>query len=208
MHIKGLEIPLHDPRGKYAVGLSFALSPTGADHIEAPHDTAFVTDNVMLDAMKPVGVIEPMSATEMGPEKVSQFAHTQKIFSFNNSAGICNFSAVPYSAYTLPLIAEAVEAVTGWNTSLYEIMEVGERAITMARMFNVREGFSSKDDYLPDRLFEPLEEGSVQEKRIKREEFAEGIRLYYEAMGWDSKSGVPTDGRLAYLGLEWLINHE
>ena len=208
MHIKGLEIPLHDPRGKYAVGLSFALSPTGADHIEAPHDTAFVTDNVMLDAMKPVGVIEPMSATEMGPEKVSQFAHTQKIFSFNNSVGICNFSAVPYSAYTLPLIAEAVEAVTGWNTSLYEIMEVGERAITMARMFNVREGFSSKDDYLPDRLFEPLEEGSVQEKRIKREEFAEGIRLYYEAMGWDSKSGVPTDGRLAYLGLEWLINHE
>jgi aldehyde:ferredoxin oxidoreductase len=208
MHIKGLEAPLHDPRGKYGVGLSFALSPTGADHIEAPHDTSFVTDNIMLNAMKPLGVLEPMSATEMGPEKVFQFAHTQKVFSFNNSLGICNFSAVPYSAYTLPVIAEAVEAVTGWNTSLHEIMEVGERAITMARMFNVREGFSSKDDYLPDRLFEPLEEGTVQEKRIDREEFAEGLRLYYEAMGWDSKTGFPTDGRLAYLGLGWLINHK
>lgn len=208
MHIKGLEIPLHDPRGKIGVGLSFAVSPTGADHIEAPHDTSFIADNVMMDSIKPLGVLEPMSATEMGPEKVSQFAHTQKIFSFNNSLGICNFSAIPYSTYTLPLIAELLEAVTGWNSSVYEIIELGERAITMARMFNHREGLSSKDDYLPDRLFEPLEEGTVQEKRIKREEFTEGLRLYYEAMGWDSKTGVPTDGRLGYLGLEWLISQK
>ncbi len=208
MHIKGLETPLHDPRGKYGVGLSFALSPTGADHIEAPHDTSFVADNVMLEAIKPLGVFEPMSATEMGPEKVFQFAHTQKLFSFNNSLGVCNFSVVPYSAYTLAMVVEAVTAVTGWNSSLSELLELGERGITMARMFNVREGLSSKDDYLPDRLYEPLEEGTVQEKRIRREEFAEGIRLYYEAMGWDSKTGVPTDGRLAYMGLGWLIDQK
>jgi len=139
---------------------------------------------------------------------VHQFAHTQQIFSFFNSLGICNFSAVPYSAYTLPQIAEMVEAVTGWNTSLYEIMELGERAITMARMFNIREGFTREDDYLPDRFFEPLEEGTSGEKRIKKKEFSEALRLYYEAMGWDSKTGVPTEGRLAFLGLEWLINHK
>ena len=206
MHIKGMEMPLHDPRGKYAVGMSFALSPTGADHIEAPHDTSFTVDGVMLDAIKPLGIIEPMSATEMGPEKVRQFTHTQQIFSCFNSLGICNFSAVPYTAYTLPMIAELLEAVTGWNTSLYEIMELGERAITMARMFNVREGFTAEDDYLPDRLFEPLEEGTPGEKRIKKEEFSEGLRLYYEALGWNSKTGVPTDGRLAFLGLGWLIS--
>ncbi len=208
MHIKGMEIPLHDPRGKYAVGLSYALSPTGADHIEAPHDTSFANDGVMLDAIKPLGLIEPMPATRMGPEKVRQFTHTQQVFSFFNSLGVCNFSAVPYTAYTLPKIAEVVEAVTGWNTSLFEIMELGERAITMARMFNMREGFTREDDYLPGRFFEPLEEGTSGEKRIKREEFSEAMRLYYEAMGWDSKTAVPTDGRLAFLGLGWLINHK
>ena len=208
MHIKGMEIPLHDPRGKYSVGLGYALSPTGADHIEAPHDTSFVIDGDMLDAIKPLGLIEPISATRMGPKKVRQFAHTQQIFSFYNSLGICNFSAIPYSAYTLPQIAEVLEAVTGWNTSLFEIMELGERATTMARMFNIREGFTREDDYLPDRFFEPLEEGTSGEKRIKKEEFSEALRLYYEAMGWDSKTGVPTEGRLAFLGLEWLINHK
>jgi aldehyde:ferredoxin oxidoreductase len=208
MHIKGMEMALHDPRGKYGVGLGFALSPTGADHIEAPHDPSFAADGVMLDSVKPLGITEPMSPTELGPKKVCQFAHTQQIFSFYNSLGVCNFSAVPYSAYTLPLIVDTVAAVTGWETSLYEIMELGERAITMARMFNVREGLSSKDDYLPDRLFEPLDEGTEEEKQINKKEFAEALRLYYEAMGWDSKTGVPTDGRLAYLGLEWLIRQK
>lgn len=205
MHVKGLEAPLHDPRGKYAVGFSFALSPTGADHIEAPHDTSFVADNALLDAIKPLGEIEPMSATEMGPRKVCQFAHTQQVFSFFNSVGVCNFAAVPYSAYTLPMIADLVGAVTGWETSLFELLELGERGVAMARMFNVREGLSPIDDGLPDRFFEPLEEGRPGEKRLDRKAFSEGLRLYYEAMGWDPKTGIPTDGRLAYLRLEWLI---
>ena len=208
MHIKGQEMAVHDPRGKYGVGLGFALSPTGADHIEAPHDTSFEIDGPMMDAVKPVGVLEPMSATELGPKKASQFAHTQKIFSAFNSLGVCNFSAVPYSGLTLPLITEIVGAVAGWNYSLYEMMELGERAITMARMFNIREGFTSKDDYLPERFFELLEEGTPGEKGLDKEEFAACIRLYYEAMGWGSQTGVPTDGRLAYLGLEWLINQK
>ncbi len=80
---------------------------------------------------------------------------------------------------------------------------MGERTITMARMFNLREGLSAKDDELPDRLFLPLEEGTPREKRISKEEFTEALRLYYGAMGWDPETGVPTSGRLAFLGLEW-----
>ncbi len=41
LHIKGQELPMHDPRGKTGQGLSFAVSPTGADHVRAPHDTPF-----------------------------------------------------------------------------------------------------------------------------------------------------------------------
>ena len=205
MHIKGQELPMHDPRGKHGLTLSYATSPTGADHIEAPHDTSFLTDNLMLKAAKPAGVLEPSSALELGPRKIRQFVHTQQIWNFFNSLGVCNFAAAPYTAFPLVMLAEAVEAITGWNTSLYELMELGERTITMARMFNIREGLSSKDDYLPERLFETLEEGTPREKRIAKESFAEALKLYYQAMGWDPQTGVPTEGRLSFLGLDWLI---
>lgn len=112
--------------------------------------------------------------------------------------------APPYTVLPLSLLTELVEGVTGWNTSLYELMELGERTITMARTFNLREGFSLEDDCLPERLFEPLEEGTPREKRITQEDFASGLKLYYEAMGWDPRTGAPTEGRLAFLGLDWL----
>lgn len=206
MHIKGQELPIHDPRGKKGLILSYATSPTGADHIEAPHDPVFTAETPMLHAIKATGILAPIPAMDAGPDKVRQFAHTQQIWSFFNCLGVCNFAAAPYSAFTLPLLVEALEAATGWNTSLYELMELGERAVTMARMFNIREGFSEKDDTLPERFFEPLEKGTPGEKKLTREEFATALRLYYGAMGWDPETGVPTSGRLAFLGLDWLIS--
>ncbi len=205
MHIKGQELPMHDPRGKQGLTLSYATSPTGADHIEAPHDTSFLSDGPALKAAKPAGVQEPVPALEMGPRKVRQFVHTQAIWNAFNSLGVCNFAAAPYTAFPLVTLGEAVEAITGWNSSLYELMELGERTVTMARMFNIREGLSSKDDYLPERLYETLEPGTPREKKITREDFARTLKLYYEAMGWDPKTGVPSEGRLSFLGLDWLI---
>ncbi|HSR11692.1 MAG TPA: aldehyde ferredoxin oxidoreductase family protein [Thermodesulfobacteriota bacterium] len=205
MHIKGQELPMHDPRGKQGLSLSYATSPTGADHIEAPHDTSFLTEGPALKASRPAGLMEPVPAMEMGPRKVRQFAHTQAIWNAFNSMGVCNFAAAPYTAFPLVTLAEAVAAITGWNASLYEIMELGERTVTMARMFNIREGLSSKDDYLPERLFETLEAGTPREKKITREDFANTLKLYYQAMGWDPQTGIPTEGRLGFLGLDWLI---
>jgi aldehyde:ferredoxin oxidoreductase len=205
LHVKGQELPMHDPRGKHGLVLSYAISPTGADHIEAPHDTAFLSEeSPMLYALNPAGVVEPISALDLSPGKIRHFVHTQQIWSFFNSAGICNFAAAPYSGLTLPLIKETVEAVTGWSTSLYELMELGERSSTMARVFNVREGLTPEDDNLPDRLYEVLEEGTPGEKRISREDVGAALRNYYGAMGWDPQTGVPTEGRLGFLGLEWL----
>ncbi len=205
MHIKGQELPMHDPRGKQGLGLGYAVSPTGADHLEAPHDTSFLTEGPGLKGYRPVGMLEPVPAMEMGPRKVRQFIRNQAVWSAFNSLGICNFAITPYTDFSLTAVVEAVEAITGWNTSLYELMELGERTTTMARMFNIREGLSNKDDYLPERLFETLQAGTPQEKKIKRDDFVNSLKLYYEAMGWDTKTGVPTEGRLSYLGLDWLI---
>ncbi|MBA4423128.1 MAG: aldehyde ferredoxin oxidoreductase, partial [Syntrophus sp. (in: bacteria)] len=159
LHIKGQELPMHDPRGKTGQGLSFAVSPTGADHVRAPHDTAFQAYGPNLGRIAPLGILEPIPPREMGPRKARNFTYLQFIWSLYESLGVCNFVAGPVWALTLPKLVEVVQAITGWETSLWELMKVGERTVTMARVFNLREGFGRKDDTLPDRLFEPLESG-------------------------------------------------
>ena len=204
LHVKGQELPMHDPRGKTGQGLSFAVSPTGADHVEAPHDTPFAAAGPILQRAAPLRLLEPVSALDLGPGKVRNFTYLQFIWSLFNSLGVCNFVAGPIWALPLNRLVELVHAVTGWETSLWELLKVGERTITMARVFNVREGFGRKDDTLPDRLFEPLENGPLQGKAIDRKEFQEALTMYYEAMGWDPQEGVPTRGKLAELNLSWL----
>jgi len=204
LQVKGQELPMHDPRGKTGQGLSFAVSPTGADHVEAPHDTPFAAAGPILQRAAPLGLLEPVSALDLGPSKVRNYTYLQLIWSLFNSLGVCNFVAGPIWALPLNRLVELVNAVTGWETSLWELLKVGERTITMARVFNVREGFGRKDDTLPDRLFDPLENGPLQGKAIDRKEFAEALTMYYEAMGWDPKEGVPTRGKLAELNLFWL----
>ena len=204
LHIKGQELPMHDPRGKTGQGLSFAISPTGADHVRAPHDTAFQATGPNLDRIAPLGILEPIPTKEMGPRKARNFTYLQFIWSLYESLGVCNFVAGPVWALTLPKLVEVVQAVTGWETSLWELMKVGERTVTMARVFNLREGFGRKDDTLPDRLFEPLESGALKGQGLDRGEFEDLLTLYYETMGWDPKEGVPTRGKLAELNLFWL----
>lgn len=204
LHIKGQELPLHDPRGKVGLALSYAASPTGADHVRAPHDTAFQAPGPNMERIAPLGLLEPIPARELGPRKVRNFTYLHFIWSLYESLGVCNFVAGPVWALTLTRLVEVLQAITGWETSLWELMKVGERSVTMARVFNLREGFGRKDDTLPDRLFEPLESGALQGVGIDRGEFDDLLTLYYEAMGWDPGDGVPTRGKLAELNLYWL----
>jgi aldehyde:ferredoxin oxidoreductase len=84
--------------------------------------------------------------------------------------------------------------------SMAELMQVGERANTMARLFNLREGFSAADDTLPDRMFEPMRAGALAGKALDREAVGQALRLYSQMAGWDEQ-GVPTPATLAELGL-------
>jgi aldehyde:ferredoxin oxidoreductase len=180
------------------------VSPTGADHMEAPHDTPFAAPGPMMGRIALLGLLEPVGTRDFGPRKVRNYTYLQFVWSLYNSLGVCNFVAGPVWALPLNKLVEVVNAVTGWETSLWELLKVGERTVTMARAFNIREGFGRKDDTLPDRLFEPLENGPLQGIGIDRKEFQEALTMFYEAMGWDSKEGVPTKGKLAELNLSWL----
>ena len=105
----------------------------------------------------------------------------------------------------LGTMIQCVNAVTGWNVSLYEMMKAGERGTMIARAFNSREGFSIKEDRLPKRLFDPKpDEPNAGQEIFTQEEFNQAIELYYEMIGCDPKTGRPHRGKLLELNLEWV----
>ena len=203
MHIKGQPPGAHDPRGKVGVGLGYALSPTGGDHLEAAHDPVFVVEGGV-KFVRSLGIVEPIPALELSPRKVRMFIYLQHLYNLFNSIGICNFVAHPWGPVSNNDLVDYVNAVTGWDTSLWELMKVGERYSNMARFFNNREGFSPKDDTLPDRFFQPLQGGPLAGEKLDPEEFRAAIAMYYREMGWD-EGGAPLEGKLEELELGWII---
>ncbi len=202
LHVKGQELPMHEPRGKKSLALAYSCSPTGADHMEAPHDPlyeGFHADGHPLGG--PLGLLEPVDMLDFSPKKVRAFFECQKVWSMYNCIGMCDFVGTPIGSLRLEKLCEYVNHVTGWDMSLYELLKVGERAHTMARLFNQREGFTTDDDTLPDRMFEPLRGGALEGTALDRQQFAKMKDLYYRMCGWDPNTGDPTEEKLAELDL-------
>ncbi len=200
-HIKGQEPGLHDGRGKTGMGLGFALGATGGDHIETPHDVAFQGEGI--SKLFPMGLFEPVDPIKTDAAKVRFFFIGQKAWGINNLLGLCNFCSVPIHALTFAKLVEVIQAITGWDTSLYEIINGVDRANVMSRIFNNRCGFTPDDDTLIRRWFEKMPAGPLQGLRFNPEEFKDWVQLYYQMSNWD-ENGRPTRGKLVELGLDWL----
>jgi aldehyde:ferredoxin oxidoreductase len=150
-----------------------------------------------------VGLLDPVEPLETDMAKVRFFALGQKAWGINNLLSICNFTSVAIHAMTFHSLVEAVRAVTGWDTSLYEIMLAVERSMVMSRIFNLREGFGPDDDKVIRRWHEPMPGGPIKGKKLDEQEFRHAIEVFYELSGWDPH-GRPTFGKLVELNLEWL----
>ena len=207
---KGQELPMHDPRVKVGVGLSYATSTYGADHMYAAHDGMFVDEKFLtFQFVKPLGIYKAIHATDISPDKVRDkvrsFALLEAIWKVQDALGLCVFGYAPRGVMPLDKMVQCLNAITGWNASLFELMKAAERASMMARAFNSREGFTIKDDLLPKRIFDPKPDGPNAGKTIFTEEdFYKAIQMLYEMMGVDPKTGRPHRGKLMELGLDWV----
>jgi len=206
--VKGQEIPMHDPRLKTGVGLQYALSDYGADHMKAAHDPFFKDqDSVGVKEMKGLGILEPVSPTDMGEKKVALFKLLDIYWTVFDILGVCDFGYVPRSVGTMEELLEIICSTTGWEATWFELMKVGERSINMARIFNHREGFTSQDDTLPEIFYHNFKGGPLNGKfAIHKEDFQKALKLRYELMGWNLDTGIPTTAKLIELGLDWLID--
>jgi aldehyde:ferredoxin oxidoreductase len=204
--VKGQEVPMHDPRVKASLALQFAFSDYGADHMKAPHDPFFSSkDSIGLKEMSGLGILKPMDPTDLSYRKVALFKMLDIYWTIFDILGICDFGYVPRSLGTMDELLAIIRATTGWKTTWYELMKLGERTINMARVYNIREGFTAKDDTLPEIFFSNFSDGPLKGKgALQRKDFEEAKRLRYELMEWN-KEGKPSRGKLIELDLDWLV---
>ena len=205
MHSKGLEFPMHEPRVKGMLGISYAVSPIGADHVVVEHDTDFdfQAPQIYIDQMKSLGLLERLPTESVDNRKVRMFYYLQNHFSFMDALCLCVLCFAPVRTFTMAHMVNLISAVTGWETSLWEIMKLGERRINMFRAFNAREGIRGADDWLPERMFEPIPSGPRAGYKVSASDFAESLRFYYEMMNWDEE-GIPRPAKLSELDLGWV----
>ncbi len=204
LEVKGQELAMHEPRGKFNVGMGYAISEIGADHLVVAHDPPFQNpESAAFKSARPLGITEAQPSRSLNDEKVRQFYILEKWNSMEKSIGYCFFGPAPRSFIQTEDVLKSIHLATGWDVDMDEVLRIGERGTNLARVFNAREGFSRKDDTLPARIFEPLENGPLAGKTLPREEFEQGLTRLYTIKGWDPQTGTPLRERLEELSLGW-----
>ncbi|MCW4038165.1 MAG: aldehyde ferredoxin oxidoreductase family protein [Candidatus Bathyarchaeota archaeon] len=205
LHVKGAELPMHEPRGKKGVGLTYATSDRGASHLQVYHDDAFESE---ANAAPEIGIdssLIPQSRTETGPRKVKLVKISEDLMALYNSLVICRFVFYP-AGVPLQTLTGLFKSVTGWDASPMELLRVGERSFNLTRAFNAREGFTREDDALPQRVRAPLPDGALKGEAYPQQVLDEMLDLYYDNRGWDRKRGWPARKKLNELDLGWVAD--
>jgi aldehyde:ferredoxin oxidoreductase len=205
IQVKGEELALHDPRGKVGIGLGYAISETGADHLVSIHDPSLSNpDSFAFKAARMISdKVVPLSPTDLSDQKVAQYWLFENWISCGKTVGFCYFGPAPRSYMLATDVLAAVRFATGWDITIEELLKIGERGTNLARMFNMREGFTPADDMLPARLFTPLENGPLQGKFISKEDFVRALHTLYTLKDWDIETGIPASKKLNELELSW-----
>ena len=190
---------MHDPRVKFALNVGYTVSPTGSDHCHNIHDVGFQTEDGIKD-LYTVGILDPLPFDDLSAAKMRMAKHVINWQTLKNCVGLCY--SIPL---TRPMMAETLNAAAGWDMSVLELQEIGERVYQMAREFNRRCGQAAADDVPAQRFFEPLENGPHAGSKIPPEDFERALSVFYDLMGWDHETGAPADWKLYSLGLDWIV---
>ncbi len=183
VHVKGLEAPAWDPRGRAAMALSYATADIGASHLRGWPPGA-----------EPPSKVDPKT-------KIEGLIRDRDWKALLDSLGLCCF--LPYKPDE---VAKAYKLVTGYERPVEDLVMVGWRAEAIARVFAVLAGRAPEGDTVPEKWMQPIPVGPLEgEKAFRsREEEREAVKAYYQARGYD-EYGVPTRETLKRLGLDWLI---
>ena len=198
IQVKGMEIPMHEPRLSKSLGLGYMVNPHGPDHMDSLIDIFFSDFGKLPNVKVPDSIsmgLTPAPFEDIGPRKVALFKAFQFKRIISDSLVMCDF--LPYSWTQL---AELTSAVTGWDTTVMEQSRIAERILTICRLFNLQQGLTADHDKLPTRFFQPTTDGAMAQRSLMVSEMEKAKRDYYFLMGWDEK-GFPMNVKLEELGI-------
>jgi aldehyde:ferredoxin oxidoreductase len=194
VQVKGLEAPAHDPRAYHGMGLAYAYSNRGACHMQ--HNVMSVEHGMV--TRTELGLQEDYEArTSEG--KAAMVFTCENYGTLLNALCQCHF--VNYMTAPKDLL-DALNATTGWDFTLGDLMACGERIWLLKRGLNNLMGINDADDILPKRILTPVQDGSAAGsvpdiKKMKKE--------YKELRGLNEK-GFPAKEKLGKMGLENLVD--
>jgi aldehyde:ferredoxin oxidoreductase len=193
VNVKGLDAAMHDARAMMGFRIGYMLNPHGADHCSSMGGG---TSPMGLANLNQFGILKPVKE-DFGPKRMSLFKLTHCLSMITDCMIVCLMPSINNDQKV-----ELMKAVTGWNTGWVELVQIAERVLTTMRLFNLREGFTSADDELPERYYERKTDGILSTKDPPNKATMEKARkYYYYFMGWDPH-GVPTPEKLAELGID------
>jgi len=169
IHVKGLEPPGYDPRALKGMALSYGTSTRGACHLRSS-----------IYAAELGGSMNPLSTDT---EKVRLVKEWEDKFTIMDSLILCRFAR---NAYDWNILAELTTLLTGIEYTDRMLASIAEDIVNLTRTFNVREGISRKDDYLPKRLMtEPIPSGPSRGALVEKSSFDQMLDEYYRLRRWD-----------------------
>ncbi len=172
MSVKGLELPAYDPRGAYGMALAYATSNRGGCHLRAyPISYEILRKPVSVDRFSFEG-------------KARMVKISEDMNAVVDSLTACKFV---FFAASLEEYAKAISAVTGMDHDVQSLLKVGERIWLLERKMNEMNGFSKKDDDLPQRFFKEdgFSDGKIRISKINRNDFLDTVEKYYRIRGYD-----------------------
>ena len=209
IQVKGMSNLHSDERPTPSLALGIATSTRGADHLRSrPAIDLYGLPEDFLEEIYGA----PMSSDYRSYEGKSRMVWWQELlYAVTDSLGTCKFQTV-FLAVHAPKweeFSKLIYLVSGMQYTTSQLMEIGERIYTIERIFNNREGFSRKDDTLPERYFKeatPIGLPRVKGRKINREKFEKMLDDYYTLHGWDN-NGTPTKETIQKLGIEKEPSH-
>jgi aldehyde:ferredoxin oxidoreductase len=178
MSVKGQEFPAYDGRVIQGIGLGYATSNRGACHLRG----YTIASEVLGIPIK----TEPTD-TDGKPELLKAFQDATAAF---DAAGICIFTSF---AWTLNDVAPQVQAACGDEFTVENLTLIGERIWNMEKDFNLRAGFTRKDDALPKRLMtEAAKTGPAKGVVSGLDKM---LPIYYQVRGWDEEGRIKPETR-------------
>lgn len=186
MHIQGQEIPAHDPKFGFHWALGYRMDATPARHTQGPGMPLKGLSMTKYDRKSQFGM-------QPGYKMGHNFSHTVQ------SIGLCQF--VYWAMPSVEAYLELIKAVTGWDITIEELFQIGERIANIRHAFNIREGLNPLQFHIPARVAgkPPKEEGPLKGIMLDEETIA---GEYVAAMEWDPKSAKPGKKKLEELGLD------